>query len=142
MIDLNAKLHHIAFVVPSIPEAAVRLARSLNGVWDERIVRIPEQTVWVSFVRRSSPDEPMLELVQPEDGKSRVAAFLKRGGGLHHLCYEVEDLGAEADGARADGSILVHKPAQAEFFGGRRVAWAYTRDRLLLEFLERREYRP
>ncbi len=139
MIDPVARLHHIAFVVPSIPEAAEGLARSLNGVWDERIVHVPEQTVWVSFVRRPSPDEPWLELVQPVDTKSRVAAFLKRGGGLHHLCYEVEDLQAEVENARPLGSIVIQKPAPAAFFGGRRVAWAYTRDHLLLEFLERQK---
>jgi methylmalonyl-CoA/ethylmalonyl-CoA epimerase len=139
MIDPAARLHHIAFVVPSIPEAAGRLARSLGGVWDERIVHVPEQTVWASFVRRSIPDEPLLELLQPVDAKSLVAAFLKRGGGLHHLCYEVEDLLAEVENAGSAGSIIVQQPVPAIVFGGRLVAWAYTRDRLLLEFLERQK---
>jgi len=139
MIDPAATLHHIAFVVPSIPEAAPRFARSLNGVWDERIIHVPEQTVWVSFVRRRVPVEPLFELVQPVDAASRVSAFLKRGGGLHHLCYEVADLQAEVENAATDGSIVVHKPAPAAFFGGRPVAWAYTRDRLLIEYLERRK---
>jgi methylmalonyl-CoA/ethylmalonyl-CoA epimerase len=137
IIDPTARLHHVAFVVPSIPEAAEHLTRSLSCVWDERIVHIPEQTVWVSFVRRLTPDEPLFELVQPEDAKSRVAAFLKHGGGLHHLCYEVEDLQAEVKNAASAGSIIVQKPAPAMAFGGRRVVWAYTRDRLLLEYLER-----
>lgn len=137
MIDISASLHHIAFVVPSIPEAARRLARSLSGVWDERVVHAPEQTVWVSFVRRPAPGEPLLELVQPVDAKSSVAAFLKRGGGLHHFCYEVEDLQAEVEHAGSAGSIIVQGPLPATAFGGRRTAWVYTRDRLLLEYLER-----
>jgi methylmalonyl-CoA/ethylmalonyl-CoA epimerase len=142
MIDPTASLHHIAFVVPSIPEAAERFTRSLGGLWDERIVYDPEQTVQVSFVRRLNPHEPSVELVQPVGVNSRVAAFLKRGGGLHHLCYEVEDLQAEVAHAGSVGSIIVQKPVPAVVFGGRRVARAYTRDRLLLEYLERREPQP
>jgi len=139
MIDPAATLHHMAFVVASIPEAAARLARSLNGVWDERIVRVPEQAVYISFVRRLVPGEPSLELVQPAGAGSPVAAFLKRGGGLHHLCYEVDDPRAEVENAASEGSIIIHKAAPAPFFDGRAVAWAYTRDRLLIEYLERRQ---
>jgi methylmalonyl-CoA/ethylmalonyl-CoA epimerase len=139
MIDPTAKLHHIAFVVPSIPEAAERLARSLGGAWDERIIHVPEQGVWVSFVRRLTPDEPLLEPVQPAEAKSPVAAFLKYSGGLHHLCYEVGDLPADVKHAGSVGSIIVQKPMPISFLGGRRVAWAYTRDRLLLEYPERQK---
>lgn len=137
MLDPTARLHHIAFVVPSIPEAAERLARSLGGVWDERIVHVPEQGVWVSFVRHSAPGQPLFELVRPAEAQSPVAAFLKRGGGLHHLCYEVDDLPAEVEHAGSSGSIIVRQPVSVSVFGGRRIAWAYTRDRLLLEYLER-----
>jgi len=139
MMASTARLHHIAFVVCSIREAAERLTRILSGVWDGRIVNIPEQAVWVSFVRRITPGEPLLELVQPVDEQSPVAAFLKRGGGLHHLCYEVEDLQTEIECAGSEGSIVVQKPVPATAFGGRRVAWVFTRDRLLLEYLERQE---
>jgi methylmalonyl-CoA/ethylmalonyl-CoA epimerase len=137
MLDPTAKLHHIGFVVPSIPEAAERLARSLGGVWDERIIHVPEQRVRISFVHGLTPDQPLLELVQPTEAKSPVAAFLKSSGGLHHLCYEVVDLPAEVEHAGSLGSIIVQTPVPIAFFGGRRVAWAYTRDRLLLEYLER-----
>lgn len=137
MVDAAAKLHHIAFVVPSIPEAAARLTRSLGGVWDEKIFHEPVQTVWASFISRLTPGEPLLELIQPVDAKSRVAAFLRRGGGLHHFCYEVQDVDAEVGHAASLGSIVVQKPVPGIVFGGRRIAWAYSRDRLLLEFLER-----
>ncbi len=138
-IDPAAKLHHIAYVVASIPEAAEGLTRSRNATWDERIIHIPDQTVWISFVRGHNADEPLTELVQPVDGHSRVAAFLKRGGGFHHLCYEVEDLKAEVEHAGAVGSIILQKPAPSKFFDDRCIAWACTRDRRLLEYLERRK---
>ena len=137
MMDSAAKLHHVAFVVRSIREAAERFTRTLSGVWDGRIAHIPEQAVWVSFVRRTPPGEPLLELLEPVDAQSPVAAFLKRGGGMHHLCYEVADLQAEVESAGSEGSIVVQKPVPATAFGGRRVAWVYTRDRLLVEYLER-----
>ena len=58
--------------------------------------------------------------------------------GLHHLCYEVNDLEAELETARSHGGIVVRKPVPAVAFGGRRIAWVFTRYKLLVEFLEQR----
>jgi methylmalonyl-CoA/ethylmalonyl-CoA epimerase len=62
---------------------------------------------------------------------------LKRGGGLHHLCYEIEDLENQLALSRAQGGLVVKPPLPAVAFAGRRIAWVYTRNKLLLEYLER-----
>ena len=79
----------------------------------------------------------MIELIEPEDKESRVSGFLKRGGGLHHLCYEVPALEPEIERSLASGAILVAEAAAAVAFQGRRIAWICTPDRLLIEYLER-----
>jgi methylmalonyl-CoA/ethylmalonyl-CoA epimerase len=66
-----------------------------------------------------------------------VLAFLKRGGGLHHLCYEVDQLDAQLERSRASGGLIVRLPIPAVAFGGRRIAWFYTKEKLLIEYLER-----
>ena len=131
-------LHHIGFVVASIAQTAERFAHSLNGSWDGRIIHDPLQTVRVTFLEQSTPGEPLLELVEPAGEGSRVASFLKRGGGLHHLCYEVDNLETQLEESRSGAGLIVQTPVPAVAFAGRRIAWVYTRHKLLLEYLERR----
>jgi methylmalonyl-CoA/ethylmalonyl-CoA epimerase len=130
-------LHHIGFVVASIAESAERLTRWIQGSWDGRVFHDPVQTVQVTFLQPRQPQEPLLELVEPDGEQSRVVAFLKRGGGLHHLCYEVDHLETQLRQSRAAGGLIVLSPAPAVAFGGRQIAWVYTREKLLLEYLER-----
>jgi methylmalonyl-CoA/ethylmalonyl-CoA epimerase len=66
-----------------------------------------------------------------------VLGFLKRGGGLHHLCYEVEDLEKQLEIARSMGMLVTRPPRPAVAFGGRRIAFVYTKHLLLLELLEK-----
>jgi methylmalonyl-CoA/ethylmalonyl-CoA epimerase len=131
------RLHHIGYVVKSIPEAAPRFMAALDLTWDEQIFHDPVQTVHVTFLSHRSATEPLIELVQPESDDSRVTAFLKRGGGLHHFCYEVDSLAAQLEHIQSVGGIVLHQPTPAVAFGGREIAWACTRDRLLIEYLQR-----
>jgi catechol 2,3-dioxygenase-like lactoylglutathione lyase family enzyme len=55
---------------------------------------------------------------------------------LHHVCFEVDDLGRQLAEARANRSVLVRSPCPAAAFGGRHIAWIFTRQRLLIEYLE------
>jgi methylmalonyl-CoA/ethylmalonyl-CoA epimerase len=66
-----------------------------------------------------------------------VLEFLKRGGGLHHLCFEVDDLDSQIRQMRASRSVLARAPLPAVAFDGRRIGWMLTPDRLLVEYLER-----
>jgi methylmalonyl-CoA/ethylmalonyl-CoA epimerase len=130
-------LHHIGYVVPSIAAAGARFAKSLGAVWDERIIHDPLQKVFVSFLIQGNELAPQIELVEPAGEDSPVLEFLKRGGGLHHLCYEVGDLDLHIQQMRAGRSMLARAPLTAVAFDGRRIGWMLTPDRLLVEYLER-----
>ena len=78
-----------------------------------------------------------LELIQPMTPDSPVSRFLEKGGGLHHLCYEVRDLFEQIQRMKSQGALLIRSPKPAVAFGGRRIAWMRTRDALLIEYLER-----
>ena len=129
-------LHHIGFVVPSIADAVAQFCSGMPLSWDGQVFHDPVQTVRVTFLAHRTPEEPLIELVAPADRESRVAGFLKRGGGLHHLCYEVPALEPEVERSLASGAILVADAAAAVAFQGRRIAWICTPDRLLIEYLE------
>jgi methylmalonyl-CoA/ethylmalonyl-CoA epimerase len=131
------KLHHIGFVVSSIAESAESFAQSLGASWDGKIVLDPAQKVRVSFFHSRNTTDPLIELVEPEGPASPVSRFLERGGGLHHLCYEVDDLDMCLSFSRSVGTLIIRPPVPAVAFGGRRIAWGISKKKLLMEFLER-----
>jgi methylmalonyl-CoA/ethylmalonyl-CoA epimerase len=131
------KLHHIGFVVSSIEESAESFAQSLDASWDGKIVFDPVQQVRVSFFQSRRVTDPLVELVEPGEPASPVSHFLARGGGLHHVCYEVENLEAHLSFSRSVGTLIIRPPVPAVAFGGRRIAWGISKKKLLMEFLER-----
>jgi methylmalonyl-CoA/ethylmalonyl-CoA epimerase len=131
--------HHIGFVVASIQSSVQSFQDSLQAEWDGIIFHDPHQAVRVTFLRGKQTASPLLELVEPAGENSPVIPFLRRGGGLHHLCYEVENLEDQLTLSREQGGLVVRPPLPAVAFGGRRIAWVYTRNKLLLEYLERQK---
>jgi methylmalonyl-CoA/ethylmalonyl-CoA epimerase len=137
----EATFHHIGFVVASIEASVQGFLDSLQARWDKKIFHDPNQVVRVAFLRGKHAGNPLFELVEPAGEKSPVIPFLKRGGGLHHLCYEIDSLENQLALSRAQGGLVVRPPLPAVAFAGRRIAWVYTRNKLLIEYLER-EARP
>jgi methylmalonyl-CoA/ethylmalonyl-CoA epimerase len=109
---------------------------SMQAQWDERIFEDPLQKVKVAFMS-TRPGDAMIELVEPAGEGSPVLRFLnERGGGLHHLCYEVADLEKSLAESRERGLMIVSRPKPAVAFEGRRIAWVLTKEKMLVEFLE------
>jgi methylmalonyl-CoA/ethylmalonyl-CoA epimerase len=129
--------HHVGFVVRSIEAVVHDFARSLNADWDGVIIHDPNQEVRVTFLQSRTLGNPLFELVEPASETSPVHSFLKRGGGLNHVCYVVDSIEQSLENCRAERGLVVRQPLPAAAFGGRRIAWIYTRHRLLIEYLER-----
>ena len=138
LLGTNGVLHHLGFVVSSISAAAEDFAVSISARWDGEIIFDPIQRVRVSFFYPADTRNPVFELVEPVGEGSPVSNFLKKkGGGLHHVCYEVDDLESGLREARGAGLVVMAEPAPAVAFDGRRIAWVCSKKRLLVELLER-----
>lgn len=138
MPDLSGelqRLHHMGFVVASIQASGTPFALSVNGSWTKEIIHDPIQRVNVSFIYLPGT-EVQMELVEPAGEISPVRAFLQKGGGLHHICYQVADCEQALDAMRQRGAMIVRRPKPAVAFGGRRIAWVLTSEKLLVELLE------
>ncbi len=129
-------LHHVGFVVPSIEKAALRFASSIQAEFSGEIWHDPVQMVRVAFLHLPGTIGQFLELVEPASPIAPVARFLKQGGGMHHLCFTVSDMSSALAHARAERMVVVQAPVPAVAFDGRLIAWCFTRDKLLIEFLE------
>jgi methylmalonyl-CoA/ethylmalonyl-CoA epimerase len=132
----HPRLHHTGFVVASIEECAEQMANSLSLAWDGVIILDPLQFVRVTFLPEAKSGAASIELVEPAGPRSPVKKFAEAGGGLHHVCYEVDDLKAQLSQSQSSGATVVRVPLPARAFGGRKIAWVITPQKLLVEYLE------
>jgi len=136
---MTARLHHVGIVVPDLKEAAARyesefgytIIVTANG-------HDPVQTIFFQFLLPPGGG-PYLELLSPDGPASRVAATLKRGNCLHHLCYATPDLDVMCRRLHDAGMVIIHEPVTAVAFPGRRIAWLMGPDRVLTEVLDEGE---
>jgi methylmalonyl-CoA/ethylmalonyl-CoA epimerase len=135
--DSAQTLHHLGFIVADIAAGMEGFVRSLAATWDGRVFEDPYQKVKVAFLSTRLGD-PQIELVEPATDDSPVRRFLtERGGGLHHVCYEVGDLEEQMAEMKARRCVIVRRPKPAVAFDGRRIAWMITPEKLLIELLEK-----
>ena len=99
------RLNHIAIVVPDL-EAATALYRDTLGARVSAPVDLPEHGVTTVFVELPNTK---IELLRPLGDTSPVAPFLERNpsGGMHHVCFEVDDILAARDHLRAAGARVL-----------------------------------
>jgi methylmalonyl-CoA/ethylmalonyl-CoA epimerase len=95
------RLNHVALAVPNL-EAAARLYREKLGARVSEPEALPEHGVTVVFVDLPNT---RIELLAALGTDSPIASFLARNpaGGMHHLCYEVENIRAACDRLTAAG---------------------------------------
>lgn len=94
------RLDHIAIAVPDLDAAIRRFAEDLGIPLAGREDVPTEQTATAFFPIEGT----RIELVHPLDGQGPIAGFLeKRGPGLHHVCFESDDLEDDIARLRAKG---------------------------------------
>ena len=98
------KISHIAIAVEDL-EVAKKAFETLVGNKVEVIEEVPDQKVRVGMI---PVGESRLELAGPTDPSSTISKFIeKRGEGIHHICFEVEDIKSELSRIKAAGFQLI-----------------------------------
>ncbi len=99
------RLNHVAIAVPDL-EAAAAVYRSMLGAEVSEAVPQPKHGVTVIFVNLPNTK---IELLHPMGETSPIASFLERNpsGGIHHVCYEVDDIIAARDHLKAEGARVL-----------------------------------
>ena len=133
---MNLILHHIGYAVKDIPQIADRYVGCLGYDVVTPIIHDPLQTAFGQFLRL--PDDVVyLELVAPDGQNSYLAGAVRKGGGLHHLCYIANSLDTTIVCLEGCGMRVISPPKQAVAFAGRRICWLRGEDPLLIELVER-----
>lgn len=131
------RLHHIAVVVKDISKSIKTYENILGLDIAAKPGEDPVQKVNAAFLDLGWGDGITLELLEPTAQDSPVMKSLGRGGGLHHLCFEVDDIDEEIRKVKERGARVVCEPVPACGFDNRRIAFVFPVDNILVEFVEK-----
>lgn len=107
-------VHHLGIAVDDL-EAAILVYADLFGATLEHRERVEDQGVEAASLRVG---QSRIELLQPLGPDTPVGRFLaKRGPGMHHMAFEVEDLAAELDRLKALDVVLIDEQPRRGMFG-------------------------
>ena len=115
------RIDHVAIAVRSIDSALKAYAGPL-GFRGCRVEEIAEQKTRVALLQVG---ESRIELLEATAEDSPVSGFIsKRGEGLHHICFEVDDLAEELEKLRAAGMRII-EPAPRRGAEGSLIAFVH-----------------
>jgi methylmalonyl-CoA epimerase len=107
-------VHHLGVAVEDL-DSALRTYKSLFGGRVEHRALVEEQGVEAASMLLG---DGRVELLSPLGADTPVGRFLeRRGPGMHHIAYEVDDVGAELERLAADGVNLVDTRPRRGLFG-------------------------
>ncbi len=133
-------INHIAIVVEDI-EDALSFWRDALGLELSHIEDVPEQHSMVAFLPAKHSE---VELVEPTSDESGVARYLsKQGPGMHHICFEVEDIESALEHMKSKGIRLINEEPQIGT-AGKKIAFVHpeSTNGVLVELYELTEQEP
>ena len=120
------RLNHVAIAVPDLEAASAQyrdtLGAEVGAPQDE-----PDHGVTVVFITLPNTK---IELLHPLGDGSPIAGFLEKNpsGGIHHVCYEVDDIAAAAEKLRASGARVLGDGAPKIGAHGKPVLFLHPKD--------------
>jgi len=120
------RLNHIAIAVPDLDAATVTYRDVLGGAVSQPLDQ-PDHGVTVVFVDLPNAK---IELLHPLGADSPIASFLERNpsGGIHHVCYEVDDILAARDRLKAQGARVLGDGEPKTGAHGKPVLFLHPKD--------------
>ncbi len=116
------KINHVAVVVSDIDES-LKFWQDAMGIELHHVEDVPSQKSMVAFLPIG---ESEVELVKPTSDDSGVAKFLaERGGGMHHLCFEVDNIVEMMAELKAKGVRLINEVPNE--LPGRKMAFVHPK---------------
>lgn len=130
-------IDHIGIVVPSLAAGIEQWEQLFGYRRNSEIVENSRQKVRVVFLAKEN--SLTIKLVEPATADSPVAAFAKRGGGLHHLCFRCESLEPCVADLKQKGARFIVPAEPGEAFANHDIAFFLAKHNLNVELIDTTE---
>jgi methylmalonyl-CoA/ethylmalonyl-CoA epimerase len=127
-------IDHIAVAVRSVEAAADRLCPLLG--YGRRTVPVVNTRQKVRVLFLSKPQSIDIKLIEPSEADSPLWDFVRKGGGLHHVCFKVPDVAQACAEVAGAGARILAAPAPGEAFDEHPIAFCYLGLGLNVEFID------
>lgn len=127
------KIHHVGIVVRNLEEA-YSFYRDALGLHLHKTAEVRDQGVRAALLTCGHSE---IELLEPIDPTGSVARFLeKRGEGIHHICFETDDVERELAAAKAKGIPVIDQKPRTGLAG--KICFLHPKGTagILIEFAE------
>ena len=115
------QIDHIAIAVKSIEAATERFGLLFGYKPRTNPVVNSKQQVKVRFLSKAGSLD--VKLIEPSDENSPLWQFLKRGEGLHHICFKVSEVQEACDVMASHGARVIARPEPGEAFDDHLIAF-------------------
>lgn len=127
-------LDHVCIAVRKIDPARDKLCQMFGYRARTEKVTNTRQQVVVQFLEKAGSIN--LKLIEPVDRSSPLVDFVKKGGGLHHLCFRADDGSEAIQHLTESGARLIAKPQPGEAFDDNPIAFLFCGFGLNIEVID------
>ena len=127
-------IDHICLAVRSIASASDAMCKMFGyELKTEKVTNSRQQVNVQFFCKDNSLD---IKLIEPANMESPLCDFLKKGGGLHHVCFKVDDVNSVIISLQENGARLISGPEPGEAFEDELIAFLFTSFGLNVELID------
>lgn len=130
-------IDHIGIVVRSLEQAIQHWETLFGYRKNSSIVLNTRQKVRIVFLAKQ--DSLTIKLLEPSDPTSPVAAFARKGGGLHHICFRCDHLKEQIAELETKGVRVLVSPQPGEAFRNHDIAFLFADNSLNIELIDTTE---
>ena len=131
------KIDHIGIVVDDIKKAVNQYKEVYKFEIRSKIIYDSTQHVWLAMMQTTNNFQ--VELIQPVDDKSPSYDFLLKGGGIHHLCFLVDNINDTISDLVTHKHLLFKRPVRAPLLGNNKIAFLYSKEnKQIIEIVEKK----
>ena len=128
------KIDHICFAVKNLGEGIAYWENVFGYSQMTEVVQNSLQKVKVVFLCKE--ESILVKLIEPAEDNQSLINFVNRGGGFHHLCFMVDDMGKQLNELKEKGLLMLVPPQPGEAFNNHEIAFMLAKYGLNIELID------
>jgi methylmalonyl-CoA/ethylmalonyl-CoA epimerase len=134
------KIDHIGYVTANLNQTLKYFKNNFGMKQITKKIKEPAHGVDVVFLDMGNNGYPALEIVRPNSKESKISNFLeKKGGGIHHLAYEVSDIKKTVINFKKKNFLILTDIVPGAGHNNTPTIWLFTPKNELIELIQKQK---